>query len=68
MSLKTIQKGLKAKKDLDPSKSHPFEEGLSGPSHFEQTDQQIVLYSAQSVDPYTHNCVRLHNLATKVIL
>ena len=61
-------KAQRPKKDLDPSKSHPFEVGLSGPSHFEQTDQQIVLYSAQSVDPYTQNYVRLHNLITKVIL
>ena len=38
------------------------------PHVFEYMDRQILLCSAQSVDPYTQNCVKLHNLATKVIL
>ena len=37
------------------------------PHVFEYMDRQILLCRVQSVDPYTQNSVRLHNLTTKVI-
>ena len=68
MLLKTLKKAQRPKKALDPSKSHHFEIIMCGTQVFEYMDPQILLCRAQSVDPYTQNRVRLHNLTTKVIL
>ena len=55
------------KRPLIPQNLTTLKQKCVAPHVFEYMDRQILLCRVQSVDPYTQNSVRLHNLTTKVI-
>ena len=66
--LKTLKKAQRPKRPQIQQNLTTLKQKCVAPHVFEYSDAQILLCSAQSVDPCTQNCVRLHKLATKVIL